>query len=158
MNQFTSPAPEPIYQPLSEQKPNFSNQNVSVPEPTNVIPNNTFVEPSPVGQPAPSPSSMQNMNYSQPMPTNQYNMNNMTEQFSQNPNVIPSPVPNASPMPSYYNNPVPASPIPTPEPSTIPSPIMGQNQPQVATQPTNPQPVNFVYGPQQPNNNNINNM
>ena len=96
---------------------------------------------------------MPNMNYSQPIPTNQYNMNNMTEPVPQNPNVIPSPIPNASPMPSYYNNPVPASPIPTPGPSTIPSPIMEQNQPQ-----TPPQPVNFVYGPQQTNNNNINNM
>ena len=49
------------------------------------------------------------------------------------------------------NNPINNNPttIPSPEPNTIPNPITPPT-------PVNPQPINFVYGPQQQSNNNQN--
>ena len=47
---------------------------------------------------------------------------------------------------SINNNPTT---IPSPEPNTIPNPITPPT-------PVNPQPINFVYGPQQQSNNNQN--
>lgn len=139
-------APEPMYQPLSEQKPviapvnpinninNFgnglNNQPVPNPEPlqqpiNNAVPNNIMNGPNSFNQPIVEPTKVENI-----MPTNM-NGGQPSNDFN-----------NGTP---YNQQPVNPQPIPNPVENTVPSPI-------TPPQPTTPQPVGFVYG--QPNQNN----
>lgn len=150
MNSGVASAPEPMYQPLSEQKP--------VIQPTNPINNiNNF------GNNTLNNQMVQNVE-SLSQPTNNVNVmptsnifNQQVGEMAQFQSPIPTPV-NIAAQPvtnkMNFNNVAPVNPLPTtpetiPNPSenTIPSPIP-------APQPTMPQPVGFVFGPQQGQNNN----
>ena len=164
INQFSSVNSEPMYQPLSEQTPTFQplesqimnsgningeiNQPMPNPTQINVIPNpnQAFVQPvnnvnpvPPVATPIPN-----NNQLNQTLPVaNQMNYGESFNQPSQNSFVEPNPYQMNN---SINNNPTT---IPSPEPNTIPNPITPPT-------PVNPQPINFVYGPQQQSNNNQN--
>ena len=176
--------PEPIYQPLSEQKPvippqpipninnipnnnqrminpiedalNINNQNINL-----QMGQTTYNQPVPMTNPIPSePIVNQNSNF-----TNQQNgmsgtMNNnmnMSNYYQNNTtipepvNVIPTPQP-VNPQPitqGIYNN------VPTSGANNYNQTIPQQNlnQQQSVTQQTPNQPINFVYGPQNNNQN-----
>ena len=153
MNASVAAAPEPMYQPLSEQKPVIKPTN-----PTNNINNfgnNTLNNQMPQNvEPLSQSTTNQIPNNIMPV-SNMFNQQTSGQTQAQNP--IPTPInmptqPKVNEMP--YNNTVPVNPLPSqPEPipnpsgNTIPSPIP-------APQPTTPQPVGFVFGPQQGQNNN----
>ena len=109
LNQNINVTPEPMYQPLSEQKPTFA------PAPEPQIPN------MPVNNMTPNQAPVPNMNYNQGVS----DMNNQ--------DVIPSGVPNI-PM-NNPNQPVMPNPIPNPTESTVPNPITPPTP--VAPQPMN---------------------
>lgn len=164
INQFSSVNSEPMYQPLSEQTQTFQplesqtmnsgningeiNQPMPNPTQINVIPNpnQAFVQPvnnvnpvPPVATPIPN-----NNQLNQTLPVaNQMNYGESFNQPSQNSFVEPNPYQMNN---SINNNPTT---IPSPEQNTIPNPITPPT-------PVNPQPINFVYGPQQQSNNNQN--
>lgn len=183
INQMNNPQPvenvtpiapqEPMYQPLSEQPviqpqpvPNFSNMqnNQSMPQGTdnglnpnmlNALPTSQVMQPEPevvmptqgIQQPIQNQNMVQTPNYNIPTPMQQpvdnNNFGNMPN-FNQNNTTIPQPV----------------SQVPTPQPVN-PQPIMQDSfnvgqMPQTMNQPAQPatnQPINFVYGPQNNNQN-----
>lgn len=123
INAMINNQPEPLYQPLSEQKPSFNpvepninmmnNQMASVvSEPViNPVPIQPIVEPMNIQPTSVVPNQTDGMNIAQgPMATS-----------------TPSPIP-ASPMPNQGGN-------------TIPNPI-------TPPQPVAPQPISFTYGNQ----------
>ena len=135
MNQSIPTVQEPMYQPVAEQAPAVNNiptgpVNYQQPEqPMNVIPNN------------------QVMNNQQPPVNNGVNMINVVPT---EPMVNPVPTPMMNPNPG----PIPVEPVSSANPQPMPNPN-GTTQPSPITppQPVNPQPINFVYGPNQNNNN-----
>lgn len=164
INQFSSVNSEPMYQPLSEQTPTFHplesqtmnsgningeiNQPMTNPTQINVIPNPNQAIPQPVNNVNPVPPVAtpipNNNQLNQTLPVaNQMNYGESFNQPSQNSFVEPNPYQMNN---SINNNPTT---IPSPEQNTIPNPITPPT-------PVNPQPINFVYGPQQQSNNNQN--
>ena len=159
-----APTSEPLVAPLSEQKPTFSNQSVEQninnfhqnnPQP---IVNNNINEQMVQPEPAVAPMNT-GIPAAIPQPINNAIQNNMA---------MPQPVEPAMQVPPVVQpQPVEPMPIPTaPMPNVNPVPIPNQNMvnqapqnipnttiPNTATTPQElpPQPVNFVYGPQ--NNN-----
>lgn len=145
MNANTTGVVEPMYQPLSEQKPVFAPREVVIPStqeaPQNTMNNNMGMpsqnmvnnEVSNVGQTMNTNQNMMNsqMNYNNEMQNNMVNQNNGFGNMGQ-----------VNPMP-----------MPNPTVNTVPNPI-------TPPQPVNPQPVNFVYGapPTNNNGNNVNNQ
>ena len=141
--------------PLSEQKPAFepvAPMNMPMGEPS-VIPapigNMNMVENQPIN-PMPgmiNPMNMQQTPTSTPTP--------VTDMYNQG--VSPQPIPNpgtpspVAPIPTPSVPPVAPTPMPTPAP-TVPTEVPANN----GSIP--PQPVSFVYGPQNNNNNNNNPM
>lgn len=172
----TSPSPEPMYQPLSEQVPNFSN-----PEPTpSTIPYQSPAQPIPVvpstkvptepvqptnfvNQPSYNP---QNIQTNEPY-NNQFNQNNQINMVPNN-NMVNSSITNnntqlnnnyqglnnmSTPSQMPYQS-QPTNTIPTPIPSPVPVEPTHINNPEPSPAPT--QPISFVYGPQNNQNNNQN--
>lgn len=174
-----APNPEPMYQPLSEQKPTFGPSNIetnnvfggNIPNqelnnPINVIPT---IEQAPIN-PYQVPQNNGLVN-NQPIINQTPNIipNQINEPVQMTPNYNNSPVQNIIPEPTNYqpiptatepityqqNNqaPIPNQPVPAPEPI----PNINQNtipNPITPPQPAvNPQPITFVYGPQSNNNN-----
>lgn len=152
MNVSASVNPEPMYQPLSEQKPTI--------QPTNPINNINSFNNGPLNNPiSNNVDGINQINNIQP--TNVITEPITTNQPVQGPTMVSNPVPNPiniqpQPVDSGMNlnnginaNPVSPNPIPIPNPqeNPMPGPI---NPPQ----PTIPQPVGFVFGPQQGQNNN----
>lgn len=134
--------PEPMYQPLSEQKPSFSATNMNSP----LVSNQTSVTPVPVSN-------------------NENVINNQPVQAEPMANSIPSPIPNVIPnqMPGSVNvNPVPiptpTSPIPVPQPlpnaNDVNNSVANLNNNTIPNTVPTPQPINFVYGQQNNQNNN----
>lgn len=125
LNQMENQKLESIYQPLSEQKPTFEPREVNIP----VINENTMINQE-FNNPNNNMNNMENLNNDMSF-NNQVNNINGVNNFGQ---IAPQPVPsNPTPTPMQPSNNIP-NPIPEP-------------------QPVIPQPVNFVYGPQQSNNN-----
>ena len=153
-----NPVQEPMYQPLSEQKPiiapqpvpNFSNvQPQNNPEVNQVVQNPINMQPLPsqinVIQPVtetmmPSPVPMVNNNFAQ---TPNFIPNNVTIPQAVNPIPAPQPI---NPQ-SIQNNPNQAGNM---QQMNMMQPNPNMIQP---TQNTIPQPINFVYGPQNNNQN-----
>lgn len=166
INQMNNPQPvetitsvssmpsEPMYQPLSEQKPNIPPRDIMASYPNN----ETLTSiPVPTMNPEPMPNFLGG-NAPQEIAVNQVPnyMNNQNPEISQSQTAnykIPSGL--EQPMSNQFNNyqqpvgnvvPQPV-PVPSPEPvNTIPNPV---------TEPTPvmSQPINFVYGPTQNGNN-----
>lgn len=113
---------EPMYQPLSEQTPVIPPQNV----------------PNYNPQPVQSVPIMDNGNALNNQVPNNMGMGNMNEQMNMSNNMVMEPVVNNS-MPVNQGQLMPNG-----MPNTVPTPVNNQEQ-------TNPQAINFVYGPQ--NNN-----
>lgn len=163
INPINNQVSEPIYQPLSEQKPvipprePMSDIQIPKPMPSQTVPNNNFTgvmmsnQPQPMEQnimPMQEPQSINNMAQStmpqfspQPIQSEpQMNFSgsqNMNQNLNNNMNMN-QPNMNTGVMPT----PMPTQPQNNGVPTSMPSP-----------QPTTPQPVSFVYGPQQNNNN-----
>ena len=149
---------EPMYQPLSEQAPIVQPTNPinSINKFGSNISNNQMsqtIEPLPQSMNNNIPNNIMSNNI---IPT-QNIFNQQAAEHVQTQNPIPTPV-NMNQQPVINNmainnvtpvNPKPVVPeqIPTPSENTIPSPIP-------TPQPTMPQPVGFVFGPQQGQNNN----
>lgn len=165
----TSPAPEPMYQPLSEQYPSFKEQtpsvspmmpsysnpqppvspitgapveNSGVVEPTNFVNQPNYITPT-----ATQPTPINNQSIQPNMAPNENIYNNQMNNNYQNPQPVPP-----SQMP-YQSQ--PTNTIPTPIPSPVPVEPTKINTPQQPTPMPN-QPVSFVYGPQNNQNNNQN--
>lgn len=148
----------PVYQPLSEQKPNIPAQ------PAYNFSNNVNTMPmggTPVVQPTiqettiePTPSYNQPINPSMLPENNTYGMNaTPMSNYNQNIATIPTPVSTIQTpqpvnpqhiMPNSYNN-VQSIPQPNVEPMSQQAPAQNQT--------TTPQPLNFVFGPQNNNPN-----
>lgn len=178
LNQIQVETPEPMYQPLSEQKPTF-NKPEPMEEFNNQIPvaipqNNMMNNPMSNYQSEPMTNSMPMNNIvAEPiqnnMNNNGFNIPNMESTINpsimpmpqENINIMPQPIPNnnmnipvqpmMNGMPANSNmmpgqpNVRPMEPVNTiPNPVTTPSPVQ-----------QGPLPVNFVYGPQQNNNQNM---
>ena len=132
INNVNAVNPEPMYQPLAEQKPSFA------PVQNNIV----NVEPMPNQPSLNSPMAPVNTNEN----LNQQPLNTMPNQFSGNVNANPTPIPTPS--------------VQTPIPEPIPNPMVNNqnvingNNNGMPSQTTMPQPVNFVYGAQQINQNN----
>ena len=164
INQFNYVNPEPMYQPLSEQTPSFKsaeiptintkNINGEINQPMN---NSEQINVIPTVNPIPN-STVNNINSIPPV-VNQIQDNTQLNQASPLDNQMNygepfnQPSQNSFVEPNSYqmNNSINNNPttIPSPEPNTIPNPITPPT-------PVNPQPINFVYGPQQQSNNNQN--
>lgn len=170
--------PEPMYQPLSEQKPiiapqpipNFGDPVNNIQQP--IIQNNTQnlqnVVPTPVSTPSPQMNANQPMQFNNESMMNNYNIQNniaSTPTGIDNSQMIPNMNQNVT-IPQPINN----TTIPTPQP-VMPQPIMtntynntsmmgeqnyNQPMPQSHIESTvnqTSQPINFVYGPQNNNQN-----
>ena len=142
INQNIYISPEPMYQPLQQDTPiiqpvqPMSNAPI---ESMNTAMANNFNLPNNMTN-----NMMTNMEGN--MGIN--NINNSMQQVS---NVVPTPVnPNNNPIPA----PMPAAPNPQIQPTQIPNEVENAIPTSVIT----PQPVSFVYGPQQTNKNNSNNQ
>ena len=132
INNVNAVKPEPMYQPLAEQKPSFApaqNNIVNVEPMLNQPVLNSQVAPvTPNANPKQQP------------------LNPMPSQFSGNVNTNPAPIPTPS--------------VQAPIPEPIPNPMVNNqnvvtgNNNGVPSQTTMPQSVNFVYGAQQINQNN----
>lgn len=161
----TLPNPEPMYQPLSEQVPNFKNNE---PAP-NQIPYQNPAQPIPVMPSTPEqPEPVQQTNFiNQPSYNNQFNQNNQMNMVpnnnvvnnmnNNNNNIINNnqginnmSTPSQMPYPNQQ-----ANTIPTPIPSPMPVEPTHINNPEPAA-PMQNQPISFVYGPQNNQNNNQN--
>ena len=145
MNANTTGVVEPMYQPLSEQKPVFAPREVVISSaqevPQNVMTNNMGV-PSQNMVNNEVPNVGQAMNTNQNVMGNQMNYNNEIQNNTVNQNNGFGNMGQVNPMP-----------MPNPAVNTVPNPI-------TPPQPVNPQPVNFVYGtpPTNNNGNNVNNQ
>lgn len=145
MNANTTGVVEPMYQPLSEQKPVFAPREVVIPS-TQEAPQNTMNNN--MGMPSQNmvnnevPNVGQTMNTNQSMMNSQMNYNNEMQNNMVNQNNGFGNMGQVNPMP-----------MPNPTVNTVPNPI-------TPPQPVNPQPVNFVYGtpPSNNNSNNVNNQ
>ncbi|MBQ8219281.1 MAG: hypothetical protein IJZ79_05960 [Bacilli bacterium] len=129
LNQVDTQNTESMYQPLSEQKPTFAPREVNIPS-DNI---NNFDNQSSV-------NNNENMMYNNINMNQNMNLNNQISNFSQPQEIVNN----------FENTPIQPiipTPMPSQEQNTIPNPI-------TPPQPVSPQPVNFVYGPQQSNNNN----
>ena len=163
-------APEPMYQPLSEQKPVIA---PAEPMPINIVPNpvepvnNSMMnapepmyqplsEQKPVIAPVEPINNIQNFNQNQannPInfgPVNS-NLNAPNMMNTNNPGIIPAPQVGTSPAPIPTPQPVPVSPVPIPNPQQVPNMPTGPQPLQGNTM----SPANFVYGAP-PQNQNIN--
>ena len=137
MNQVTNVTPEPMYQPVSEQKPVIA--------PVDPMQNINTIQP--VQDTVMSPQNVAN---AQAVPT----INPVGSVPNMTPNMIPTPEPTPMINQNQVNMPNQGGSIPTPQPVPIPNPV-GNTVPSPINppQPTNPQPVSFVYGAPQNNNN-----
>lgn len=138
INQSINPLPEPMYQPLSEQTPNFNSQvnlqqaqssnntiNNVVPQFNNVNAiNSETITPQPIISQPVINANPENFNMNQVSQFNNLNQVDSNSGFNQSPQQIPN----------NFDNTIP---------NTIPSP----------TTTTNPQPINFVYGANDNNQN-----
>lgn len=189
MNQMNNPMPvenvvprveqEPMYQPLSEQKPiiapqpipNFSEPANNIPQP--VIPN-APQSLSNMGQ-TPVETSLPQMNVNQPMQFNSEPLMNQVPNYNISNNVSQMGMDNSQMLPNMNQNitipqPINNTTIPTPQPVMV-QPIMNNinNNPQMmgeqsynqpvqqshieSTVNQSSQPISFVYGPQNNNQN-----
>ena len=141
--------PEPMYQPLDEQKPTFNNNEVSV------IPGQQ--PPLPVNPVIPPMGELNNGLGQGIAPTDNVGVAMPTQSVP--PVNVSAPIP-AAPIPAAPVPPasIPSGMAPNPAPSTIPQPMPNPNgnvNPEVvpAPAPVVPNPVSFVYGGQQTTNN-----
>lgn len=146
--------PEPMYQPLSEQKPTFTSGGVNAVPPVSVTPPvNSTVNPVPVASaPVPMPGDMVDNNVG--MMPNTGNVSSMAQ-------IDPQPVPQGMIMPNpndmVQNAPqIQQGSVPGPMPQPMPN-QGGNGNPEVIPAPSSvvPTPVNFVFGAQQNNNQNM---
>lgn len=157
--------PEPMYQPMSQVQMNDAVVGQSQP---NIQPSNQFVtEPQPLTQnPMPEQNFVQQPNMSNMIVNQQNQVMDGGNQFT-----VPTPVQNVAPIPTPAQQPV--NPMPVPNPVAMPTPnptpmqnqmvqqapVMQSPQTQMGTiaepQAVNPQPISFVFGPQDNNNQNM---
>ena len=144
---FGNQSPQPFYQ--NQMMPNMG----GYPQPIEPIAPNMNVTPEPMYQtlseqkptfaptmPAPIPDTSMNSTPIQPTSPVNYTMNNNIP--------VGGPVPTLNtPINNPNPEPVAPAPIPTPVDPVAPAPVP-------TPQPAPAQPVSFVYGPQQQNNNN----
>ena len=148
LNTATTVTPEPMYQPLSEQKPVIAPREVIIPQSVNPMPINNQV--------ANQSETVINNN----MMGANTNIPQYTTPTPVNPMPIPAPTPQVvNPIPNPNEMPqVATTPTNLQMQSIVDQSMQNTNQmPQQVgvQQPSNPQPVNFVFGPQGNSNQNM---
>ena len=150
--------PEPMYQPLSEQKPTFASAEVNnvSPMPVDLAMNQMANQTPSMGGVMPNVSAVEPMAQvnPQPMPSQAPNPSNVVQNEIQ----PQGPVPVTTPQQMPNTNVAVQNPGPIPSPVPQPMPNQGGNvnpTPIPASTPTSPSAVSFVFGPQQNNNQNM---